>query len=100
MCFFSCERVLSEEVMSLISCSVMGGCEPDIEHRESSDHGAMLSTSAIFLISSEIQFTVSSLLLRTPYLDSASVPPRFLPGTYTTLRSHLMSLSFSLICVG
>ena len=64
----------------MISLSVTGGWEPVMVQSESSDQGAMLSTSAMFLVIRESQFTVSSLWPRTPYLDSASVPPRFLPG--------------------
>jgi hypothetical protein len=62
--------------MDRISFYVTGGWEPVSEQSVSSDHGAMLSTSAMVLVISDIQFTVSSLLSRTPYLDKASVPPR------------------------
>ena len=63
-----------------LSLSVTGGWEPVMVQRESSDHGAMLVTSAMFLVIRKSQLTVSSLWPHTPYLDSAFVPPRFLPG--------------------
>ena len=67
-------------VADMISLSVTGGWVPVIEHSESSNHGARLFTSAMFLTIPEIPLMLSSLFLRTPYLDRASVPPRFLPG--------------------
>ena len=69
-----------DAVMDMMSLWVTGGWESVIMQRESSDHGAILSVSARFLTIMEIQLTVLTLLPRTPYLDSVSVPPRFLPG--------------------
>ena len=74
---FSTVSTLSVVVVDRMSFWVTDGWKPVREQSLSSDHGAMLSTSDMFLTISDIQFTVSSLMLRTPYLNRASLPPRY-----------------------